>query len=242
MNTRFGLVFFILLHFIKNIDVSKNKLEKFAENLTFPNFFQIPFEEISQQDASIKGRWNVDFFKNDNPIVLELGCGRGEYAISLAKLHPQLNFIGVDRKGARMWKGCKYAIENHLPNVAFVRTQIQFLHHFFAENEVSEIWLTFPDPQPKRSKVAKRLTSSFYLDIYKRVLQPSGCIHLKTDSELLFEYTKEVIQKLDYKILELQEDIYSSDIENYALAIQTYYEKMWLEQGHKIYYLKFCLI
>ena len=222
--------------------MSKNKLEKFVENSTFPNFFQIPFEEISQQDASIKGNWKRDFFNNDNPIVLELGCGRGEYTVELAKQNPHINYIGIDRKGSRMWKGCKYAVEHQMTNVAFVRTQIQFVPHYFAENEVSEIWLTFPDPQPKRSKVNKRLTSSFYLDMYKRVLNPSGCIHLKTDSKLLYDFTLEVIERLKYTILESKEDIYAETIEKYTLSIQTYYEKMWLEQGHKIYYLKFSLI
>ncbi len=222
--------------------MSKNKLEKFAENLTFRNYFSFPYEEILQQDASMKGRWKAEYFKQDEPVTLELGCGRGEYTLALAAMFPHRNYIGMDRKGARLWKGCKYAAENNMQNVAFIRSQIQFLPRMFVEGEVNEIWLTFPDPQPKRSKVAKRLTSSYYLDIYKQVLTPGGCIHLKTDSELLFHYTKEVIHKLDYTILEIQEDVYQSEIQNPILAIQTYYEKMWLEQGHKIYYIKFTMI
>lgn len=222
--------------------MSKNKLEKFAENLTFPNFFQLPYEEISKQDAPIKGNWHRDFFKNENPIILELGCGKGDYTIELAQRYPYKNFIGVDKKGSRMWKGCKFSVENQLSNAAFIRTQIQFLDNYFVENEVSEIWLTFPDPQPSRSKVSKRLTSSFFLDIYKKVLTPSGSIHLKTDNEVLFNYTLEVIEKLQYNLLEKNEDIYASEIVNCDLAIQTYYEKMWLAKGLKIYYLKFCMI
>ena len=221
--------------------MSKNKLEKFAENATFPNFFQYPFEEISQADAPLKGKWQADFFKNDNPIVLELGCGRGEYTIELAKRYENKNFIGVDKKGSRMWKGCKYSVENNMKNVAFIRTQIQFLSHFFGENEVSEIWLTFPDPQPKRSKITKRLTSSFYLDIYNRILQPAGYIHLKTDNKQLFDFTLEEIEKLNYSLLEKIEDIYASPIDDSDIGIQTYYEKKWLSEGLTIYYLKFII-
>ena len=222
--------------------MSRNKLEKFAENSTFPNFFQLPYEEISMKEAPIRGRWHSDFFKNDNPIVLELGCGRGEYTIELAKRYPNKNFIGIDRKGARMWKGCKYSIVNEMNNVAFIRSQIQFIPHFFAENEVNEIWLTFPDPQPKRSKVNKRLTASYYLDIYRQVLCSGACIHLKTDNKQLFDFTLEVIERLDYNILERNEDVYGSNSKSLDLDIQTYYEKMWLEQGLTIYYLKFCMI
>ena len=178
--------------------MSKNKLEKFADNLSFPNFIQISHDIISEHDAPLKGNWHRDFFKNNNPIVLELGCGKGEYTIELAQRYPHMNFIGVDKKGSRMWKGCKYSVENGLSNVAFIRTQIQFLANYFAENEVSEIWLTFPDPQPKRSKVNKRLTSSMYLDIYKKIATPNACVHLKTDNRILFDYTLEVIDKLQY--------------------------------------------
>ncbi len=222
--------------------MGKNKLEKFAENSTFANFFQLPHEEISLNEASIKGKWHADFFKNENPIVLELGCGRGEYTIELAKRYANKNFIGIDRKGARMWKGCKQSVEEKMENVAFIRSQIQYIPNFFAENEVSEIWLTFPDPQPKRSKVNKRLTASYYLDIYRQILRPGGCIHLKTDNKQLFDFTLEVIEKLDYIILEKIEDIYALKVANLDLDIQTYYEKMWLEQGLTIYYLKFCMI
>ncbi len=221
--------------------MGRNKLDKFAENLTFPNFIQLPYEEISINEAAIKGKWHADFFKNQNPIVLELGCGKGEYTIELAQRHPEKNFIGIDRKGARMWNGCKFSVENKLSNVAFIRTQIQLLANFFAENEVSEIWLTFPDPQPKRSKTNKRLTASYFLDIYRQLLIPNGCIHLKTDNKLLFDYTIEVIDKLKYNLLEKKEDIYGTVIDNPDLSIQTHYEKMWIAQGLPIYYLKFSL-
>ncbi|MGI6291969.1 MAG: tRNA (guanosine(46)-N7)-methyltransferase TrmB [Bacteroidales bacterium] len=224
------------------MEMGRNKLDKFAENLTFRNFFQLPYEEISVKEVDIKGKWHSDFFKNQHPIVLELGCGKGEYTIELAQRHPDKNFIGVDRKGARMWTGCKFSVENELNNVAFIRTQIQFLTNFFAENEISEIWLTFPDPQPKRSKTNKRLTASYYLDIYRQILKPGGYIHLKTDNKLLFDFTIEVIERLKYNLLEKKEDIYASEIDDPALAIQTHYEKMWISQGLPIHYLKFSMI
>ena len=221
--------------------MSRNKLEKFAENKTFPNFFEPDYQSIRRADFFLKGKWKKDFFQNDNPIILELGCGRGEYTTSLAKKYPDINFIGIDRKGARMWKGCKYSNENGLKNTAFIRTQISYIAHYFDKNEVHEIWLTFPDPQPKRIKANKRLTSPLYLDFYKKIMHPNGFIHIKTDNESLFEYTLEVINEFQYKAIDVISDIYSHEQTDENLLIETYYEKKWKELGHKIYYIKFQL-
>lgn len=221
--------------------MSKNKLEKFAENETFPNFFQPSYSEVKEDGFPLKGKWGEDFFKNDNPIVLELGCGRGEYTVGMAELFPEKNFIGIDRKGARMWKGCKASIDNNLKNVAFLRMQINNITNYFQENEISEIWITFPDPQPKRSKVNKRLTSPLFLDFYRTILKTGGIVHLKTDDDSLYAYTLEVIQELGEELIESQENIYASnDIED-ILKIETYYEKMWKEEGKSIKYIKFKL-
>ena len=221
--------------------MSRNKLERFAENKTFPNFFEPDYDTIKQEDFSLKGKWKKDFFNNTNPIVLELGCGKGEYTTGLAEKYPNINFIGIDRKGARMWKGCKSSVEKGMKNAAFIRTQISHISHYFEQNEVSEIWITFPDPQPKRSKVSKRLTSPLYLDFYGKIIQPDGFIHLKTDNELLYEYTLGVIDGLQYKVIDKKSDIYSLEKIDENLLIETAYEKKWKEQGRKIYYIKFQL-
>ena len=219
--------------------MSKNKLEKFAENATFPNFFQPLQTEIMENDFELKGKWGSHFFRNDHPIVLELACGRGEYAVGLAKKYPNKNFIGIDRKGARMWKGCKESVLAQMSNVAFLRTQIGLIRHFFAENEVDEIWITFPDPQPTRSKSNKRLTSPLFLDFYKQILKPNGVIHLKTDSDLLYEYTLEVIENLNYEIIEKNKDIHASLPANDDLTLLTYYESRWQKEGIPIKYIQF---
>jgi len=221
--------------------VSKNKLEKFAENKTFINFFEPDYDTVKGKDFLLKGIWNKVFFNNNNPLILELGCGRGEYTVGLAEKYPNMNFIGIDRKGARMWKGCKTSVEKNMKNVAFIRSQIGHITYYFNKEEVSEIWLTFPDPQPKRSKVNKRLTSPLFLDFYREILKKNGFIHLKTDNELLFEYTLGIIDGLHYKIVEKKSDIHSLKQIDENLLIETYYEKMWKEQGHKIYYIKFQL-
>lgn len=221
--------------------MSKNKLEKFAENETFPNFFQPSYNEVKEKGFPLKGKWGKIFFKNDNPIILELGCGRGEYTVSMAEMFPDKNFIGIDRKGARMWKGCKTSIENSLGNVAFLRMQISNITNYFDKDEISEIWITFPDPQPKRSKINKRLTSTLFLDFYRQILKPDGIIHLKTDDDFLYAYTLEVIEDLKEKLIEKQKNIYTSTNLNEILKIETYYEKMWKEEGKSIKYIKFKL-
>ena len=221
--------------------MGKNKLEKFAENTTFPNFFQPSQVSILENDFELKGKWRSHFFKNDNPIVLELACGRGEYTVGLAAKYPDKNFIGIDRKGARMWKGCKESIHAQLSNTAFLRTQIGLIKHFFEENEVDEIWLTFPDPQPTRSKVNKRLTSPLFLDFYRHILKPNGTIHLKTDSQLLYEYTLEVIKNLHYQVIEKNADIHALPQIDNDLSIQTYYETLWRKEGITIKYIRFTI-
>jgi tRNA (guanine-N7-)-methyltransferase len=219
--------------------VSRNKLEKFAENATFPHFFQPAQTEIAENGFALKGKWKSDFFKNDNPLILELACGKGEYTVGLATKYPDKNFIGIDRKGARMWRGSKDSFDAQLPNVAFLRTQIGLIKHFFAENEVDEIWITFPDPHPTRSKVNKRLTSPLFLDFYKHILTPNGVVHLKTDSELFYNYTLEVIENLHYEMLEKNADIYAENPVNEDLNIQTHYETIWRKEGIAIRYIRF---
>ncbi len=219
--------------------MAKNKLFRFAENETFPNLIQMSYKEI-EKGVPLKGNWNKDFFKNENPIVLELGCGKGEYTVGLAKRNPEKNFIGVDIKGARLWRGCKTSNEENMPNVGFIRTRIEHIASYFNTEEVSEIWITFPDPQPKEIKVRKRLTSPRFLDIYKNFLAKDGIIHLKTDNIGLFEYTvTEVIEQHQHELIYLTRDLYNSDCKGAPKEIQTFYEKKYLEQGIPINYVKF---
>ena len=219
----------------------KDKIRKFRENLTFECLIQPTTEEVLGKDHPIKGHWHEKVFKNQNPIVLELGCGKGEYTIALSQRNPDKNFIGVDIKGARLWKGAKYATENALPNVAFLRTRIEFITSLFAENEVSEIWVTFADPQPNKPK--KRLTSHQFLAKYKTFLKPDGIIHLKTDRILLHEATLEVIREGGHKLLEANNDIYApeSHVAEEITSIKTFYESQFLAKGMPITYLKFVL-
>jgi tRNA (guanine-N7-)-methyltransferase len=220
--------------------VGKNKLARFAENETFANLFQLTYEQITKEGFALKGKWNEDFFKNDNPIVLELGCGKGEYTVGLAKKYPNKNFIGIDIKGARLWRGCKTSNEDKMTNVAFVRTHIQMIESYFAENEVSEIWITFPDPQLKKPN--KRLTCERFLKLYKSILKQDGIVHLKTDSQELYEYTKdEVLIPSKREILYNTNDLYNSDFKEDVIEIQTFYEAMYLKIGKPITYLKFKL-
>lgn len=217
--------------------MAKHKLARFAENLTFPNLFQVSFEQLEQQGFEWKGRWN-EFFGNDGPIVLELGCGKGEYTIALARQNAGRNHIGIDIKGARLWRGAKTSNEEHMTNVAFLRTRIEMINSFFAENEVSEIWITFPDPQPKKS--LKRLTSPRFLSYYSKFLKPGSPINLKTDSQELYEYTlNEVIAPANYHIHFNTPDLYNSGYAGMATAVQTFYESMFLNQGKPITYIRF---
>lgn len=218
--------------------MSKKKIQRFAETTTFHNFFQPSFDEAKDHFAN-KGKWNKNYFKNDNDIILELGCGKGEYTTGLGKKYPDRNFIGVDIKGARMWRGAKTAIEEQLLNIAFLRTHISNIDLFFGQNEVSEIWITFPDPQPKKEK--KRLTSARYLETYKKILKPEAIIHLKTDNAPLYEYTLETIEYHKHKLLFDTNNLYKDHPTEEVAEIQTFYEKMWLEQGLKIHYIKFML-
>ncbi|MEE0267758.1 MAG: tRNA (guanosine(46)-N7)-methyltransferase TrmB [Bacteroidales bacterium] len=220
--------------------MGKNKLARFAENETFANLFQLTYEQITKEGFALKGKWNEEFFKNDNPIVLELGCGKGEYTVGLAKKYPNKNFIGIDIKGARLWRGCKTSNEDKMTNVAFVRTHIQMIESYFAENEVSEIWITFPDPQLKKPN--KRLTCERFLKLYKNILKQDGIVHLKTDSQELYEYTKdEVLIPSKREILYNTNDLYNSDFKEDVIEIQTFYESMYLKIGKPITYLKFKL-
>lgn len=216
----------------------KNKLKRFAENLTFGNLFQFPFEKVVE-GFEYKGNWGEGFFKNQNEIVLELGCGKGEYTIGLAKRNPDKNYIGTDIKGARMWVGLKAAEEENLQNVAFIRTRINLVSYYFGQNEISEIWITFPDPHPRKLKINKRLTSPWFLNNYTNYLKPGGIIHLKTDNIIFFEYTLDVIKELGHELLYSTYDVYKTEKENELTQIQTYYEKRWLDHGTKIKYLKF---
>lgn len=219
----------------------KDKLRKFRENETFENLLQPTTAEVFQKDHPMKGKWGEKMFGNNNPIILELGCGKGEYTIALAEKFPQNNYIGVDIKGARLWKGAKYATEKSLKNVAFLRTRIEFIDSIFAQGEVSEIWLTFSDPQPNKPR--KRLSSPLFLERYSHILKEDGIIHLKTDSQLLHEYTLETIESENHILLEANNDIYGTNrAENDdILSVKTFYEKQFLAKGMAITYAKWRL-
>lgn len=218
---------------------SKNKLKRFHENERFENVIQPTREELICDEFSLKGRWNQDFFRNEQPLVLELGCGKGEYSIHMAQMYPDKNYIGIDIKGARFWRGAKTALEKKLTNVAFVRAEIELLEYLFAPQEVSEIWITFPDPQLKYKRTKHRLTNPQFLEKYEKTLKKTGTLHLKTDSEFLFGYTLGVLQTLGKEILYVHHDIYhnpQSPIE--ATTVQTFYENQYLKQNKPITYIK----
>lgn len=223
--------------------MGKNKLSRFAENDTFENVIQPSFEELIKNGFALRGAWNAGFFKRDAPLVLELGCGGGEYTVGLARLNPERNYLGVDIKGARLWRGARTAKEDGLKNVGFLRTHVDHLLRCFAPQEVDEIWLTFSDPQI--GKARKRLTSPLFLARYKEILRPGGVVHLKTDSPLLYEYTLEQIAENELPIHERSGNVYTdlvhrvSPLEQEVLNIRTYYEQLWLDEGRTIHYVRF---
>jgi tRNA (guanine-N7-)-methyltransferase len=219
--------------------MTKKKLQRFAETETFANVIQPAFSEVFGIDFRLKGNWNGTEFKNENPIVLELGCGKGEYTIELARRNPDKNFIGIDIKGSRIWKGAKTAITEDLKNVRFLRTRIELINSFFNTDEISEIWITFPDPQLKKKR--KRLTSSRFLSRYSRFLKNNGIVHLKTDNYVLYQYTLKLAELNNFDIRLHTIDLYNSAITNDILEIKTFYERGFLEQGMNINYLCFSL-
>ncbi|MDC0380743.1 tRNA (guanosine(46)-N7)-methyltransferase TrmB [Flavobacteriaceae bacterium] len=219
---------------------SKNKLKRFRENETFRNVIQPTREELVNAEFSLKGKWCSSFFKNNNPLVLELGCGKGEYTVGLAKRNPNKNFIGIDIKGARFWRGAKTAIENQMPNVAFIRTQIELVEFIFAENEVDEIWITFPDPQIKYKRTKHRLTNATFLQRYKNVLNNTGVVHLKTDSEFMHGYTLGLLHGLGCEVEYANHDVYRQEgSPKEVTEIQTYYEETYLAKDKSITYIRF---
>jgi tRNA (guanine-N7-)-methyltransferase len=217
--------------------MSKNKLAKFADLNTFGHVIQLPYSELVAKRFPLKGNWNKEFFKNNHPIVLELGCGKGEYTVGLARLFAEKNFIGIDIKGSRMWSGAKEVKQHELMNSGFVRTNIELLSHFFAPSEVSEIWITFPDPQMKKTK--KRLTSIRFLKRYCEILKPGGIIHLKTDSDFLYRYTLATIEENKFQLLINTDDLYTSGMSDDILSIRTAYEQQWLDRGKNIKYVRY---
>ena len=221
---------------------SKNKLKRFRENETFDTVVQPTRDEVLGGKFPLKGRWGEDFFHNDNPIILELGCGKGEYTIGLAERYPECNFIGVDIKGARLWRGAKTAHEDAMPNAAFLRTQIELIDQCFAAGEVSEIWITFPDPQIKYRRTKHRLTGDAFLRKYHTILKKDGLLHLKTDSAFLHGYTLGLLHGQGHEVIYAQHDVYRDDCApEYLKTIQTFYEKKYLETGTPITYIKFRL-
>jgi len=221
--------------------MGKDKLRKFAENRTFWNVIQ-PERENVLHDFSLKGKWKQEFFKNENPLILELGCGKGEYSVGLGQYFPDKNFLGIDIKGARFWRGAKTAVENGMMNVGFLRTQIELIDHIFAPEEVDEIWITFPDPQIKFKRAKHRLVYPSFLEKYKTILNKNGVIHLKTDSEFLHGYANGLVQALGYKVLASHHDIYGAPeykLPPYVREIKTYYENLFLSENKPITYLCF---
>lgn len=220
--------------------MGKRKLQRFEELNHLERIFQFPFPLV-HTDHGLRGNWRNKVFNNDHPIVLEVGCGRGEYTVALSKDNPNKNFIGIDIKGARIWRGVKTINEENILNAAFLRVHIEWLASFFADQEVNEIWITFPDPQPQLTRENRRLTNKKFLAIYKQILQPGGCIHLKTDNIGLFDYTIEMLSDEPGTMEVCTKDLYSDTPDGFNLAIQTTYEKIFMKEGLKINYLRFRL-
>lgn len=223
--------------------MGKKKLKRFAEIESFANVIQ-PNDRYPVEDHPFKGLWNHSYFKNNNPIVLEIGCGKGEYTVALARKFPDVNFIGVDIKGERIWKGARQALEEEITNAAFLRIQAERVNYFFGKDEISGIWITFPDPQPRQSREKKRLTSPKFLERYSKLLIPGSPIHLKTDSTALFEYTLEVIEQFGHKLIYHTSNLYEKGNVDEPLIkeTQTHYESIYRQKGIPIKYLRFSLI
>lgn len=219
---------------------SKNKLKRFKENDTFENVLQPTREEVVSGNFQYKGKWNSEFFKNDNPIIVELGCGKGEYTIGLAQRNPNTNYIGIDVKGARFWRGAKTAVESGMNNTAFVRTQIELIEDIFAAHEVAEIWITFPDPQIKYKRTKHRMTNSEFLKMYKRILKPEGIVNLKTDSEFMHGYTLGLLHGEGHEVLYANHNVYKNEgAPQEVTEIKTFYENQYLEINKAITYIRF---
>ena len=219
---------------------SKNKLRRFKENETFKNVIQPTRDELVESNFKLKGNWRSKFFKNNNPLILELGCGKGEYAVALAQKYPNKNFIGIDIKGARFWRGAKTAIEDNIANVGFLRTQIELIDHAFSEQEVDEIWITFPDPQIKYKRTKHRMTNAEFLKRYKQILKPEGVVNLKTDSEFMHGYTLGLLHGAGHEVLYANHNVYKQEGSPEAVtSIQTFYESQYLEQDKTITYIRF---
>jgi len=223
--------------------LAKRKLQRFAENATFNHFFQPGWEDLSA-GFSLRGKWNTDFFDNNNPVIIEMGCGKGEYTVDLSNKYPDRNFIGVDKKGARMWRGAKTSLEEKRSNVAFVRIRAENIGKVFGPDEVDEIWITFPEPQPNSPRHSKRFTSPEFIARYRQVLKPGGIIHLKTDNDMFYAYTLDVIKDGGHQLVYKNDDLYANpgdpEVKD-VIDVQTHYEKIWLEQGLTIKYLRFRL-
>ncbi len=221
--------------------MGKNKLKKFRDNAQFDHVIEPHVKDFVQVDHPLKGKWRSDFFKNDNPIVLELGCGKGEYTIGLAGQNPNKNYIGVDIKGARIWRGATTANENAMQNVGFLRTRIELINSFFDQDEVDEIWITFPDPQMKKKRAKKRLTSPVFLAHYQKFLKQNSQINLKTDSTFLYTYTQKVVDLNALELVRSTDDLYAENWLDDTLSIQTHYEKLHIDDGDNINYIAFIL-
>lgn len=223
----------------------KRKLEHFAEMKSFPHVFEPELAEVFRNNYRLKGNWRKDFFKNDNPLVLELACGKGEYSHGMAQIFPEKNFIGIDIKGARMWKGAKDSLDEGLKNIAFLRTRIEFIEGCFGKDEVDEIWITFPDPQPKERQEKKRLTGPLFIERYRNFLKPDGVINLKTDNQFFYEFTLEQIKEHGYELILSSDNVYGAFINSLepkmqeVLMIKTHYEKIFSKKGHSIHFLSF---